>query len=210
MTASGQYNSKRLGRFSLSLNSLSYNSSSVEQQQQQLTVDSCYSFVVGGGAGPKVDPPAASRVMGRGKIEIKKIENPTSRQVTFSKRRGGLLKKAHELAVLCDAEVALIIFSSTGKLFEFASSGRSIQFPSSNYSITIHLLYVSSSGHGFCDSSHCNRSIGFLIRVCDQSSSYCDGFSIFFFFSMRDILERYSKCPDGVQTGGNSDVRFSI
>ncbi|CAM6037063.1 unnamed protein product [Sphagnum compactum] len=61
--------------------------------------------------------------MGRGKIEIKKIENATSRQVTFSKRRGGLLKKAHELAVLCDAEVALIIFSSTGKLFEFASSG---------------------------------------------------------------------------------------
>lgn len=87
MTASGQY--KRLD-FSLSLNS-SYNSSSVEQSEQQLT-DSCYSFVVGGG-GPKVDPPAASRVMGRGKIEIKKIENPTSRQVTFSKRRGGLLKK---------------------------------------------------------------------------------------------------------------------
>lgn len=64
------------------------------------------------------------RVMGRGKIEIKKIENTTSRQVTFSKRRGGLLKKAHELAVLCDAEVALVIFSSTGKLFEYASSGR--------------------------------------------------------------------------------------
>ncbi len=62
--------------------------------------------------------------MGRGKIEIKKIENATSRQVTFSKRRGGLLKKAHELAVLCDAEVALIVFSSTGKLFEFTSSGR--------------------------------------------------------------------------------------
>lgn len=74
--------------------------------------------------GRKVDPPLELKVMGRGKIEIKKIENPTSRQVTFSKRRGGLLKKAHELAVLCDAEVALIIFSSTGKLFEFASSGR--------------------------------------------------------------------------------------
>jgi hypothetical protein len=72
----------------------------------------------------KVDPSIELEVMGRGKIEIKKIENPTSRQVTFSKRRGGLLKKAHELAVLCDAEVALIIFSSTGKLFEFASSGR--------------------------------------------------------------------------------------
>ncbi|KAL1549943.1 MADS-box transcription factor 23-like isoform X1 [Salvia divinorum] len=60
--------------------------------------------------------------MGRGKIEIKKIENVNSRQVTFSKRRGGLLKKANELAVLCDAQVAVIIFSGTGKLYEFASS----------------------------------------------------------------------------------------
>jgi MADS-box transcription factor len=62
--------------------------------------------------------------MGWGKIEIKRIENPTSKQVTFSKRRGGLLKKAHELAMLCDAEVAFIIFSSIGKLFEFASLGK--------------------------------------------------------------------------------------
>ncbi|TXG55895.1 hypothetical protein EZV62_017208 [Acer yangbiense] len=42
--------------------------------------------------------------MGRGKIEIKRIENANSRQVTFSKRRAGLLKKAQELAILCDAE----------------------------------------------------------------------------------------------------------
>ncbi|XVF22906.1 hypothetical protein REPUB_Repub12eG0211100 [Reevesia pubescens] len=61
--------------------------------------------------------------MGRGKIEIKRIENANSRQVTFSKRRAGLLKKAKELAILCDAEVAVIIFSNTGKLFEFSSSG---------------------------------------------------------------------------------------
>lgn len=60
--------------------------------------------------------------MGRGKIEIKKIENANSRQVTFSKRRSGLLKKARELAILCDAEVAVIIFSSTGKFFDFSSS----------------------------------------------------------------------------------------
>ncbi|XP_034694802.1 MADS-box transcription factor 23-like isoform X1 [Vitis riparia] len=60
--------------------------------------------------------------MGRGKIEIKKIENINSRQVTFSKRRAGLLKKAKELSVLCDAEVGVIIFSSTGKLYEFSSS----------------------------------------------------------------------------------------
>lgn len=60
--------------------------------------------------------------MGRGKIEIKKIENVNSRQVTFSKRRTGLLKKAKELSILCDSDVGVIIFSSTGKLYEFSSS----------------------------------------------------------------------------------------
>ncbi|XP_019175011.1 PREDICTED: MADS-box protein JOINTLESS-like [Ipomoea nil] len=60
--------------------------------------------------------------MTRKKIKIKKIDNIAARQVTFSKRRRGLFKKAEELAVLCDADVALIVFSSTGKLFDFASS----------------------------------------------------------------------------------------
>ncbi|OVA10047.1 Transcription factor [Macleaya cordata] len=60
--------------------------------------------------------------MGRGKIVIRRIDNSTSRQVTFSKRRNGLLKKAKELAILCDAEVGLMIFSSTGKLYDFAST----------------------------------------------------------------------------------------
>ncbi|GMH21687.1 hypothetical protein Nepgr_023529 [Nepenthes gracilis] len=57
--------------------------------------------------------------MVRGKTQMKRIENATSRQVTFSKRRNGLLKKAFELSVLCDAEIALIIFSPRGKLYEF-------------------------------------------------------------------------------------------
>ncbi|KAL2897574.1 Agamous-like MADS-box protein AGL15 [Bienertia sinuspersici] len=73
--------------------------------------------------------------MGRGKIEIKKIENVNSRQVTFSKRRSGLLKKAHELAVLCDAEVAVIIFSSTGRLFEFSSSSMKRTLARYNYAL---------------------------------------------------------------------------
>ncbi|KAJ0914249.1 putative transcription factor MADS-MIKC family [Helianthus annuus] len=60
--------------------------------------------------------------MVRGKTQMRRIENATSRQVTFSKRRNGLLKKGFELSVLCDAEVALIIFSPRGKLYEFASS----------------------------------------------------------------------------------------
>ncbi|CAH9110647.1 unnamed protein product [Cuscuta epithymum] len=60
--------------------------------------------------------------MGRGKVELKRIENKINRQVTFAKRRNGLLKKAYELSILCDAEVALIIFSNRGKLYEFCSS----------------------------------------------------------------------------------------
>ncbi|XP_075106294.1 floral homeotic protein AGAMOUS-like isoform X1 [Nicotiana tabacum] len=62
------------------------------------------------------------RKLGRGKIEIKRIENTTNRQVTFCKRRNGLLKKAYELSVLCDAEVALIVFSSRGRLYEYANN----------------------------------------------------------------------------------------
>ncbi|CAI8618000.1 unnamed protein product [Vicia faba] len=60
--------------------------------------------------------------MGRGKILIRKIENLTNRQVTFSKRRKGLKKKAKELSILCDAQVGLILFSSTHKLYHYASS----------------------------------------------------------------------------------------
>jgi hypothetical protein len=60
--------------------------------------------------------------MGRGKIVIRRIDNSTSRQVTFSKRRNGLLKKAKELSILCDAEVGLVVFSSTGRLYEFSST----------------------------------------------------------------------------------------
>jgi hypothetical protein len=60
--------------------------------------------------------------MGRGKIVIRRIDNSTSRQVTFSKRRNGIFKKAKELGILCDAEVGLVIFSSTGRLYEYAST----------------------------------------------------------------------------------------
>ncbi|GAA0161942.1 MADS box transcription factor [Lithospermum erythrorhizon] len=65
--------------------------------------------------------------MGRGRVELKRIENKINRQVTFAKRRNGLLKKAYELSVLCDAEVALIIFSSRGKLYEFCSSSNMLK-----------------------------------------------------------------------------------
>nr|CAD11983.2 putative MADS-box protein [Saururus chinensis] len=60
--------------------------------------------------------------MGRGRVQLKRIENKINRQVTFSKRRTGLLKKAHEISVLCDAEVALIVFSTKGKLYDYSTN----------------------------------------------------------------------------------------
>ncbi|CAN1295581.1 Floral homeotic protein APETALA 1 [Linum perenne] len=65
--------------------------------------------------------------MGRGRVQLKRIENKINRQVTFSKRRAGLHKKAHEISVLCDAEVALIVFSHKGKLFEYATDSCSME-----------------------------------------------------------------------------------
>nr|QTU90792.1 MADS-box protein [Macadamia integrifolia] len=59
--------------------------------------------------------------MGRGPVQLRRIDNKINRQVTFSKRRAGLLKKAHEISVLCDAEVALIVFNAKGKLFEYST-----------------------------------------------------------------------------------------
>lgn len=59
--------------------------------------------------------------MGRGKIAIEKIDDLAKRQVTFTKRRKGLLKKAKELSILCDAEVGIIVFSNTARVYEYAS-----------------------------------------------------------------------------------------
>ncbi|KAG1649975.1 Myocyte-specific enhancer factor 2A [Nymphon striatum] len=60
--------------------------------------------------------------MGRKKIQISRITDERNRQVTFTKRKFGLMKKAYELSVLCDCEIALIIFNSTNKLFQYAST----------------------------------------------------------------------------------------
>ncbi|CAH1420915.1 unnamed protein product [Lactuca virosa] len=82
--------------------------------------------------------------MGRGRVQLKRIENKISRQVTFSKRRTGLLKKAHEISVLCDAHVALIVFSSRGKLFEYSTHSRYHSSSSTSISLTL----VSIQFHG--------------------------------------------------------------
>ncbi|PQP93551.1 agamous-like MADS-box protein AGL104 [Prunus yedoensis var. nudiflora] len=76
--------------------------------------------------------------MGRVKLQIKIIENMANRQVTYSKRRNGLIKKAYELSVLCDVDVALIMFSPSGRLSLF-SGNKSIE--------EILARYINLPGH---------------------------------------------------------------
>lgn len=66
--------------------------------------------------------------MGRRKLEIKRIEDHNARQMSFTKRRNGLLKKAKELSVLCDVDVAAIVVSSRGKLYQYCSNNKSVIF----------------------------------------------------------------------------------
>ncbi|XP_050384983.1 agamous-like MADS-box protein AGL18 [Argentina anserina] len=56
------------------------------------------------------------------RTKIEKIEHLSSRQVTFSKRRKGLFNKAGDFSVRCGAEIAVIVFSNTKKLYEFSST----------------------------------------------------------------------------------------
>jgi len=62
---------------------------------------------------------SAKKGRGRQKIEMKKMSNECNLQVTFSKRRSGLFKKASELCTLCGADAALVVFSPSGKVFSF-------------------------------------------------------------------------------------------
>ncbi|KAG8633191.1 agamous-like MADS-box protein MADS9 [Manihot esculenta] len=88
--------------------------------------------------------------MGRGKIEIKRIENLSNRQVTYSKRRNGIMKKAKEITVLCDAKVSLIIFASSGKMHEYCSPSTTL--------VEILDMYHKHSGKRLWDAKHENLS----------------------------------------------------
>nr|AFH66789.1 PI-like MADS-box protein [Narcissus tazetta subsp. chinensis] len=84
--------------------------------------------------------------MGRGRIEIKRIENSTNRQVTFSKRRNGIVKKAKEISVLCESEIGIVIFSSLGKMSEYCSPNSSLS--------TLLEKYQQHSGKKLWDAKH--------------------------------------------------------
>ncbi|KEH40496.1 putative transcription factor MADS-MIKC family [Medicago truncatula] len=86
--------------------------------------------------------------MGRGKIEIKRIENSSNRQVTYSKRKSGILKKAKEINVLCDAQVSTIIIAPSGKMHEYISPSTTL--------IDMLERYHKASGKRLWDAKHEN------------------------------------------------------
>jgi hypothetical protein len=57
--------------------------------------------------------------MGRVKLKIKRLESTSNRQVTYTKRKNGILKKAKELSILCDIDIVLLMFSPTGRATAF-------------------------------------------------------------------------------------------
>ncbi|XP_065847516.1 agamous-like MADS-box protein AGL104 [Euphorbia lathyris] len=110
--------------------------------------------------------------MGRVKLEIKRIENQTNRQVTFSKRRNGLIKKAYELSILCDIDIALIMFSPSGRLSHFSGKkriedvfARYINLPDQERE---HAIYPEHSRHPFF------YFLQYLLRTLHQLKSEND------------------------------------
>lgn len=65
--------------------------------------------------------------MGRVKLKIKRLESTSNRQVTYSKRRNGILKKAKELSILCDIDIVLLMFSPTGRPTLFQGENSNIE-----------------------------------------------------------------------------------
>lgn len=50
------------------------------------------------------------------------IENKLRRYTTFSKRKTGIMKKAHELSILTGTQVMLLVASETGHVYAFSTN----------------------------------------------------------------------------------------
>ncbi|KAG6695965.1 hypothetical protein I3842_09G124200 [Carya illinoinensis] len=104
------------------------------------------------------------RTRGRQKIEMKRIENEDDRLITFSKRRSGVYKKASELATLCGAEVAVVVFSPAGKPFSFGHP--------SVESVTSRFLNQNPDPHG--DRTHPLVEAHRRVRINELSQQYSE------------------------------------
>jgi hypothetical protein len=72
-------------------------------------------------SGVQIPPSDRHRGTGRKKIDIKPIPYKLKRQITFSKRKTGLLKKVKELTTLTQTEALVILVSETGNPHSYAT-----------------------------------------------------------------------------------------
>lgn len=65
--------------------------------------------------------------MGKNKIKIEKLQNERTRQITYNKRKRGLIKKAMELSILCESDIFLIVSNKERKDLTLYSSIQNIE-----------------------------------------------------------------------------------
>ncbi|CAJ2630580.1 unnamed protein product [Trifolium pratense] len=106
---------------------------------------------------------------GRQKIEMKKMGNESNLQVTFSKRRSGLFKKASEFCTLCGVDVALVIFSPSEKVFSFGHPD--IDMVINRYISRVPLQ--NNSSMQFIE-AHCNTTLSDLNAQLTQMNNTLD------------------------------------
>ncbi|CAN0876509.1 Agamous-like MADS-box protein AGL62 [Linum grandiflorum] len=103
--------------------------------------------------------------IGRQKIEIKKVEKDSNRNVTFSKRKNGLFKKATELSTLCGAQVAIILFSQHHRVFSCAR-------PDLDSVLNRYQLYHQNSSNSTLTNHHHNDNNAALNFYGDCNASF--------------------------------------
>jgi hypothetical protein len=135
--------------------------------------------------------------MGRKKIKITKILDERSRAATFAKRKNGLLKKAIELSILCDCEIALVVFNQVCSFIESRSmvfdyrhvlaQGKLSQYASGNIDQTLSKFIDEKPCESYTNDSVCWCHQKYC-RICPFLSSSLKSLNDYLFVIVSSVL----------------------